>query len=202
MRQKSHYSSAETVLNLYTFGQEWQLDTDEEYIGAYHQYVSTNEVYTGASWNERTSKRLIPYFKYAPDVSVYKKLNPKLFTNYSTFSSVSTVINVPTADSINRYFLKKVNDTSIYEVNVATYNRWVQKDIDPNLYIGAVLVWYIKGNLSSTYKNGIIDYGVIEKNKQQLQKLEPTMPGIISKLTNLTEYYVDTDVVTPKDINR
>jgi hypothetical protein len=60
--------------------------------------------------------------------------------------------------------------------------------------------WYISGNVDDNISTITID-GVTTKNKQVVRTAEKTMPGITAVLKNYTQFYADTDVVVPKDIN-
>ena len=60
-RLKSYYTIDEVNLNLYTTGSQYMLMDSTEYIGLYHEYITTKEVYTLSVWNANKSKKLIPY---------------------------------------------------------------------------------------------------------------------------------------------
>jgi hypothetical protein len=88
---------------------------------------------------------------------------------------------------IMRYFIQRRNDLQITEIDKDQYQMWQTKKIDPNLYVAIELIWIITGNPSS--------------NTVRTIKANQLMPGLLSKLPNASEYYVDTDYVVPKDIN-
>ena len=58
MRLKLYYTTDEITNNLYTSGMQYMLQDNTEYRGLYHTYL-TGEVYTGATWDSKTSKKLI-----------------------------------------------------------------------------------------------------------------------------------------------
>ena len=71
-RKKLYYSEVEIEKNLVTNGKQWMLlENWEEYIGYYHSYSSTREVYTEKEWHPKKSKVLVPF-----------KEKPKSYFNY------------------------------------------------------------------------------------------------------------------------
>jgi hypothetical protein len=74
--------------------------------------------------------------------------------------------------------------------------------IDLHLYIGVSIKWYITGELIDTVNGSITVPGIITKNKQSLRDAEKQLPGISKLITNLSQYYTDTDYIVPKDINQ
>ena len=60
MRLKLYYTADEITSNLYTSGSQFMTEDNVEYRGTYHSYI-TGEVYTGSTWNAKTSKKLITF---------------------------------------------------------------------------------------------------------------------------------------------
>jgi len=207
MRKKAYYTAAEITNNLYTTGNEWQLNDGTKYVGLYHKYT-TGEVYTGAVWNSATSKQLVPYKEIPASKISYtnavKRSNKQIKTEYKTPNT--HIPNITSNDRKNgfcyRYFMKKVNQQIILEIDETQYKEWFSKKIDPNLYTAVKVTWYISGNIQNERIDNVVKKGVITKNLEVLQKAEKEMPGISAKLTNLTQYYADSDFIVPKDINQ
>lgn len=201
MRQRLHYTPAQITTNLYTAGGEWALETGIEYRGLYHRYI-TGEVYTEATWNPKTSKKLVEYINQPTDIHEYKKLK-NIQTQFKT-----PKIYIPTVTDIDRnngfimrYFLKKNNENIFLEIDRAQYIDWTVKQLDANIYNAVEIIWAISGNKQSEYKGQLLIPGVIEKNIQALQRAELIVPGISLHVTNLLQFYTDTDFIVPRDIN-
>jgi len=202
MRNKLRYTIDEITVDLYTPGGQFMTEDNVEYIGPYHQYI-TNELYTGSVWNTKTSAKLIPLVKTRTDNVVYRKLKSNLVTKY--YLPSPTIITISEQQrmtgSITRYFMKKTNDTYIFEIDSRTYTLWQSKRVDPTVYTAASIQWQIAGPINDETVAGIFKKGVRTKNLSQITLAETTLPGISGKLTNLIELYTDIDFKVPKDIN-
>lgn len=191
MRKKIYYSNSEITSNLYTAGNEWMLSDNTEYIGLYHTYT-TNEAYTEPTWNPDKSKLLIPYVIEPELKQQYKKLNDLKLINQSP---TEYFVKITPADIknkfITRYFLKKINDTKILEVDEQTFKMWQTNKIDNNLYVGVSIKWLITGTVS----------GVISNNNNQIISAKSTLQNIQDKLSDPLQFYADTSIVIPPDIN-
>ena len=201
MRIKITYSPDEITNNLYTFGKEWMTTANIEYIGLYHKY-STGEIYTGGTWNAKKSIELIPYEDPSALKFQYKKLK-SINTTYVTPTPYQAENSIATnLQQIQRYFLQRKNDLSnITEVDSTQFDLYVNQQIDNNLYTAVRITWHITGNIQDIIQNGSKQLGVLSKNRTALSVAEQRMPGISKKLSNLLEFYTDTDFVVPRDIN-
>ncbi len=86
---------------------------------------------------------------------------------------------------INRYFVQKINDLTITEVNKEKYNS-----IFKNYYNKLVIQWIIFGPKNNVYKNKILDrIGVQEQNIQTLVENEKLMKGLKIYLNNPLEFW-------------
>jgi len=200
-RKKSYYTVDEITTNLYTFGSEWMLTDGTEYIGLYHLYA-TGEVYTLASWNETFSQQLLPYRDINQSAFIYQQLS-NITTKYKSFVSVRPVINSDalTKGYFYRYIVKKNNEMLFYETTLDDFNKWNLKQIDNNLYTMIKLKWIIRGNLQDTTNAGVIIPSVSTMNSMTIKSAEKTIPGLSLYLTNLTEFYIDSDYIVATDIN-
>lgn len=201
MRKRLHYTPNQITTNLYTSGSEWMTLDGTEYIGLYHTYT-TNETFTQAMWDLKQSKQLVPFVVKNSLVDQFKKLK----TIETKFEQPKTHIPIITLQdrknaSITRYFIKKINDQAIMEIDADQFDAVASGNIDSNLYIATKLEWSIAGPIENTYANGTTILGVKTKNYKALIEAEKALPGIIVKLSNLIEYYSDTDFTAPKDIN-
>jgi hypothetical protein len=200
-RKKRLYTLDEQILNRYTFGSEWMYLDGTEYIGLYHKYTSTSEVYTGAEWNTKTSKILIPFANNSATSVVYRKLN-----DYKTAykSPVKYFVTLTDSDikrrSIKRYFLVKKNDLSVIEIDKKQFNE-VGNTIDPTIYQKISITWFISGAIETTQSGRTKNLGVLEKNQQAIRIAIKNSPAMRDYLTNPLEFYLDTDLIIPPDIN-
>jgi hypothetical protein len=201
MRRRLHYTPSQITKNLYTTGSEWMLESKEEYIGPYHSYI-TGETFTETNWNPKKSKKLIPYVIESELTQQYKQLKT-VQTKYKTPNTSLPVITEKdrVAGYIMRYFIKQVNQPKLIEIDSNQYTSWRSNEIDNNVYTAYEIQWAITGNINTTYKNGVLTKGVVEKNVESIRRLEASIPEIVSILTNPVQYYSDTDFVVPKDIN-
>jgi hypothetical protein len=205
-RLKLYYPVDEITTNLYTTGKEWMTTDNKEYIGLYHLYT-TGEAYTQPNWNPRSSLQLIPYQEVTTENRkniVYQELTNDV--NAGTYVSLkSTPVQIRKQDIINgfisRYFLKKHNESTIIETNQLQYRQWQSNIMDSKLYSATSLTWFISGNINDERINGYLVEGVATKNKKEIQRAALSLPEIIGRLNNLTEYYVDNIFNVAKDIN-
>lgn len=201
MRLKTYYTLDEITNNLYTGGKEWMTEDGVEYIGMYHKYI-TREHYTGGKWNSSKSKKLIP-FKDKAVQSAPKNITTKT-TQYFTPSTSTPVIDTQsrTLGYIERFFIKKVNELTVKEIDATQFSMWQQQKIDPNLFNAVSLLWKITGPISDTFNGNVKIPGVQTTNLQTIKRTEPKLPGITMYLNDPLQYYTDIDFVAPKDINR
>ena len=201
MRIKSYYSANEIVTNLYTPGQELMTTDNVEYIGLYHKYT-TGEVYSQPTWDKNKSVKLIKYKDQPESVIEYNKISD-IEIDYKSFNTYNVAITKENINNgyVDRFIIKRANDNVFYEVNSDTYDMYTREGIDPVLYLAVKFKWYITGNINDVRQGNILIPGVPSNNYKELQTAEKTVPNITSYLTDLLQYYVDNDNVTPKDIN-
>ena len=201
MRVKTYYSAEEITTNLYTTGLEYMTFSNVEYIGLYHKYT-TGEVYTGATYNPRTSIKLIEYKEQDPNIIQYNSIS-SVNLNFNSFKTYNVVITKDdiTIGFVRRYIIKKNNESKFYEVDKKTYDDYQNNKIDQALYTAVELIWQITGNLNDTRDGSILIPSVQSNNTKLIQDAERTMPGLSSYLTDLLQYYSDNDNIAPADIN-
>lgn len=85
---------------------------------------------------------------------------------------------------INRYFVQKINDLIITEVDKNNYN-----EISLSVYNKLTVRWIISGPKNNVYKNKTLDrVGVTEQNNKTLSVNEKKMTGIKNYLNNPLEF--------------
>jgi hypothetical protein len=117
----------------------------------------------------------------------YNNLNGAQFSNLPT-PIPYTPSWIVTDKSISRYFVKKINDVVITEVNSANYSGLISS----NIYNYVMLDWKIRGQKHSTVENGVDSFGVAEYNTTQIQNADVSLPGISKKLLNPLQFYQGT----------
>lgn len=187
-RIKLKYELADIKTDLYTFGKEWTTEDGQEYVGLYHQYISTNETYTGANWDKNISKKLIKFYENS-DVNFYRKTK-KIKAIFQTPYPQRPVITDDDRKRgyFTRYFLKKFNELQIIEISKKQYDLYQSKKIDNNAYSAATINWYITGQAE-------------QKNTKNISDASKQIPQLRSLLTDLLQFYTDTDFNVPPDIN-
>jgi hypothetical protein len=201
MRLKLYYTADEITSNLYTSGSQFMTEDNVEYRGTYHSYI-TGEVYTGSTWNAKTAKKLITFRDLSSKNAEYQQLKPtSLVFDKPNPTIVSITQQQINNKMVNRYFLKKVNETSIIEVDQEQYQKWINKQIDSVVYLGISIPWTIAGEIEDTNINGTMIKGVRTRNNLQIQYANSKLPGISDYLNNPLQYYLDTTFVVPQDIN-
>jgi hypothetical protein len=201
MRLKLYYTADEITSNLYTSGSQFMTEDNVEYRGTYHSYI-TGEVYTGSTWNAKTSKKLITFRDLSSKNAEYQQLKPtSLVFDKPNPTIVSITQQQINNKMVDRYFLKKVNETSIIEVDLEQYQKWINKQIDSVVYLGISIPWTIAGEIEDTNINGTMIKGVRTRNNLQIQYANSKLPGILDYLNNPLQYYLDTTFVVPQDIN-
>ena len=86
---------------------------------------------------------------------------------------------------INRYFVKKINDGTIYEVSGDSYNTIIH-----GLYSKINLIWRITGSKTDVYQNKVKIYsGVKEDNLSTIRTAEKSMTGLSGVLKDPLEFY-------------
>jgi hypothetical protein len=102
---------------------------------------------------------------------------------------------------ISRFFIQKINELRVIEIDSATFIKWQLKEIDPNIHVAVQLIWYISGTLTDETRDSVYMPSIITLNTNAIRTAKETIRNIDTTLTNPLELYVDDTVVKPKDIN-
>lgn len=212
-RKKIYYTPSETKEGLYTNGLQWMvLDNWENYIGFYHLYESTNEVFSEQSWHPTKSKKLVPYrrksasyFKYI-DLVNYVKINGEKKelsgpVKYNTFSApIATVRQLTDSEKergiMSRHFLFKRNELAsrlpieIDKVQADTYPL-ANYGINQYLYELVDIPWKVTGPEFDVIQNGILKVpGVVNTNQRIVDRFSKKFPILRKVLTNFREFSI------------
>jgi len=212
-RKKLYYSEVEIEKNLVTNGKQWMLlENWEEYIGYYHSYSSTREVYTEKEWHPKKSKVLVPfkekpksYFNYVDLVSYTRDSGEKRRfsgpSRYDNFTSPVYVARIPTPKELQegimeRYFLIKRNEKSIRtpieidQIQAKTYND-SDSGINQFLYELVKMPWKIQGPEFDVFDGSILKIpGVVDTNRRIVDRFSKNFPILRKVLTNFREFSI------------
>lgn len=123
---------------------------------------------------------MIQYTDNTRDISY-----PEIQTAYPVYNKVSPQQSDYESGYIDRYFVKRANDVSIYETSKDNYF-----DISSRLYIKIVIKWKLTGKRNDIYQNGIKTYeGVYEYNKNQINIYKKVVIGLENILRDPLEFW-------------
>ena len=185
-RQRIYYPRGAQRQGLYTSGQEWMSEDGMEWVGQYHIYTNTGEVFTEPEYIKDKSVKLIRFqnltnasinrtFKYNK-IKEIDDYEPALVTPDPSYPQ-------PTQEDydtgyIVRYFLSKKGSQIIFEVDKKGFSFK-----DPNYY-RVELKWKISGPLNDF--NGIS--GIVDTNRRTILLKRTQMPFLDRYLSNHSEF--------------
>jgi len=110
---------------------------------------------------------------------------PEIQTIYPVYSKVYPQQNDYVYGSYIRFFVKKINDKTIYEISKENYT-----EISDNIYIKIAVEWKLTGKKNNVIENKIkMNEGVFEYNKSQIDFYKKTMPGLENVLRDPLEFW-------------
>tara|TARA_B100000085_G_scaffold282764_1_gene311969 strand:+ start:776 stop:1348 length:573 start_codon:yes stop_codon:yes gene_type:complete len=184
-RQRIYYPRGAQRQGLYTSGGQWMSEDGAEWVGQYHIYTNTGEVFTEPEYVKGKSVKLVPYANLGEEnerrTFQYNKI--KQIDDYEpTITLPDPYFPQPTGEDYDtgyvvRYFLQKKGSRVIFEVSKDGFSFE-----DPN-YHKCELKWKISGPLNDL--NGIS--GIIDTNQRTVLLKRKEMPFIDSYLTDLTQ---------------
>lgn len=90
---------------------------------------------------------------------------------------------------IERYVVSKINYNEITEVSSDVYSK-----MDSNFFKKVKFKWKITGVLNSKYDDKmLLQQGVIEFNKKQVEQINTIIRGANDVFSNLTQFYKQTN---------
>lgn len=201
-REKLFYTSDQIIENLYTTGNEYQLADDSMYVGLFHRY-NTGEIYTESTWNPGKSKKLVLFVSESNQIKTYKKNKSNIQTRFDSIQQYNITVSPTDVQNkyINRYFLYKINEQTLTEIDLQQYNHWYSGQLDNNIYNVIEIIWYIAGPAEDIITGNIVSIGVIQKNQTTINRVNQEYPGFNRVVSNPAELYVDTTVYVPPPIN-
>ncbi|NDC23196.1 MAG: hypothetical protein EBZ49_03565 [Proteobacteria bacterium] len=183
-RKKLYYLKTDKVSGI-SNPMEWMLEDGTPYVGPYHIYKSTGEVYTEMGYIDNVSKPLIPFENATEEdeinISLYNKLTNYEFTK--EYETPTPFTPRPTESDyavgfIERFIICKFNSPlQLVEVSPKIF-----PNIDPVLYIKQTFEWRIA-------KLRYVDVqSVIDTNRKTLSFIKQSIPNIERYYTNLAEF--------------
>lgn len=123
------------------------------------------------------------------------RYNDTISSEYGSFFGVSgeapvPVKTKPTSEDYDngnfiRIFSKKINDQRIVEISAEQADR-----INTSLYRTVAISWTISGPKENRMLNGIVEYGVMDMNKFEIERVKKEQSFDLSGvLSNLLEYW-------------
>lgn len=213
-RQKIYYSDTEIKKDLYTNGFVLMiLDTWENYIGPYHYYETTNEVFSESEWHPTKSKKLVPYrsnrpasyFKYV-DLVHYKNIGGEKKeligpVRLDKFSSPVNYVIQPSekervVGSMVRYFVFKRNEKSSklpFEIDKTQVEAYQHSTFGINQYLYELveIPWKLNGPEYDILQGGLVKTpGVYNTNKRIVEKYSKKFPILMKVLTNYRQFSI------------
>lgn len=184
-RERIYYPTGAQKKGLYTEGRQWMTRDGVEYIGQYHQYINTGEVYTENQYIKGKSVELIPYADLTNESIKRTFFYNKLVENDDYDPIVvlpDPYFPIPTQEDydsgyITRYFYQKKGSRTIFEVDKEGFGFK-----NPN-YHRAELRWKISGPLFDEAG----EKGIIDSNRRTLAFKREEIPLIEQYLTDLSD---------------
>lgn len=173
-----YYPKSKVISNLYTNGDEYVLPNNKPYKGYYHKLFN-GKIYTGKTPEDKVIEELREInqtkinvddpevltnennliYNYVKNIEIKSYLVPKFYYPQITEEQYKQ-------GNFVRYFVKKVVNNYILEINEQEYEAIVNKDklYIYQIYIPFKLLWKITGNKDK----------VIEHNINEIENIELT----------------------------
>lgn len=184
-RRKIYYPEGQIVKGLYTKGKQYMFEDGVEYIGPYHTYPTTGEIFTDSAYIKNVSKKLIPYLdlkeaevrqKWEYDKLASSLPKPFHFPMYGKPTPNETDYSV---GFFYRFFVKKYHSDLITEVNSIQYGK-----AQVEHYAKIKIPWKLTGPKNDTNNK----VGVLDTNRRIVYGVDTKIQGMISYVSNYTEY--------------
>lgn len=213
-RKKIYYQENDIVKGLYTNGFVLMLlETRQSYVGYYHYYESTGEVYTEQEWHPTKSRELVPYVG-SKSASYHKYVDLKHYTmikgqkqrligppRLDKFKSPYNTVIVPTEKEIQagvmtRYFVMKRNEKSTkppIEIDSIQAEKYADggRGINQFLYELLELPWKVSGPEYDVIVGSILkEPGVYDTNKRIIENHSRKFPILLKTITNYRQFSI------------
>ena len=192
--------------NQYTSGNEYVLlENKSNYVG-YYFTTFDGKVFTGKTIGDTFNLELTSISEISSTSQDYGFVGDRFYSQIlkgdddeiqqlPQYSIPKPSIVSPSPNDYSRgffirYFMKRVNGSTISEINRETFNDLSQGiKYNSALYVTTSLSWSISGQLETTTENGIITRGVRQVNMETVQQTNLIFIGINQYLTDYAEFY-------------
>jgi hypothetical protein len=186
-RRRIYYPEGSIQKGLYTEGGEWMTDDGNEWVGQYHKYTNTGEIYTQPVYVKDVSVKLVPLYilseQLAKNTFQYNVLKEAVEDYEQNLVIPDPHLFQPTQEDYDnsfatRYFYKRKGSTIINELSEEGFG-----ELESVYYQKLELKWKIAGPLNDTPE----EKGIIDTNKRTIMLYQNTFLGLERYLTNLQQ---------------
>lgn len=200
-RSRTFYRQDEIQKGLYTLGSELMTIDGLEYVGAYHIYTATSEIFSESAYDINKSTGLFPFVDVTSDAFTYTNVAIRKPSGVTSAKAPTIFRPTPSLEDfergyIIRYFLQKRNEiNNIIEVDLKQSKK-VKLDgtraINGNLYKLFTIEWKISGPEFDVLddKGNIITAGVVDTNRRTIFINDSNNPGTANMLGDLREFSI------------
>jgi hypothetical protein len=186
-RRRIYYPEGSIQKGLYTEGGEWMTDDGDEWVGQYHKYTNTGEIYTQPVYVKDVSVKLVPLYilseQLAKNTFQYNVLKEAVEDYEQNLVIPDPHLFQPTQEDYDnsfatRYFYKRKGSAIINELSEEGFG-----ELESVYYQKLELKWKIAGPLNDTPE----EKGIIDTNKRTIMLYQNTFLGLERYLTNLQQ---------------
>jgi len=186
-RRRIYYPEGSIQKGLYTEGGEWMTDDGDEWVGQYHKYTNTGEIYTQPVYVKDVSVKLVPLYRLSEQLAKntfqYNVLKELVEDYEQNLVVPDPHLFQPTQEDYDnsfatRYFYKRKGSTIINEVSEDGFG-----ELESVYYQKLELKWKIAGPLNDTPE----EKGIIDTNKRTIMLYQNVFLGLERYLTNLQQ---------------
>jgi hypothetical protein len=186
-RRRIYYPEGSIQKGLYTEGGEWMTDDGDEWVGQYHKYTNTGEIYTQPVYVKDVSVKLVPLYilseQLAKNTFQYNVLKEAVEDYEQNLVIPDPHLFQPTQEDYDnsfatRYFYKRKGSSIINELSEEGFG-----ELESVYYQKLELKWKIAGPLNDTPE----EKGIIDTNKRTIMLYQNTFLGLERYLTNLQQ---------------
>jgi hypothetical protein len=186
-RRRIYYPEGSIQKGLYTEGGEWMTDDGNEWVGQYHKYTNTGEIYTQPVYVKDVSVKLVPLYilseQLAKNTFQYNVLKEAVEDYEQNLVIPDPHLFQPTQEDYDnsfatRYFYKRKGSAIINELSEEGFG-----ELESVYYQKLELKWKIAGPLNDTPE----EKGIIDTNKRTIMLYQNTFLGLERYLTNLQQ---------------
>jgi hypothetical protein len=162
-------------------------DDGDEWVGQYHKYTNTGEIYTQPVYVKDVSVKLVPLYilseQLAKNTFQYNVLKEAVEDYEQNLVIPDPHLFQPTQEDYDnsfatRYFYKRKGSTIINELSEEGFG-----ELESVYYQKLELKWKIAGPLNDTPE----EKGIIDTNKRTIMLYQNTFLGLERYLTNLQQ---------------